>query len=116
VDHLPRPPTPLLKEGRTLTYSELPDRLWAATGYRIADGARFKSFGLLRNQIQHLAQPEGDLAEEALRFTFRVIEPLIFHFWQETVLSNLEDPDTDEYLVERLDDLGIKYRKPKTQK
>jgi hypothetical protein len=56
------------------------------------------------------------LAEDALRFTFRVLEPLMFHFWGETVIGNLEDPDSEEYLVEQVERLHLKYRRPKDAK
>lgn len=58
-EHLPKPPAiktklsleHLLQQGRTYQYSELPDRLWAATGIMVPNLSLYKSFGRLRNSI-----------------------------------------------------------------
>ena len=45
----------LFKYGRTLMYSELPEVLWATTGYRIKELDRYQKFGELRNIIVHIS-------------------------------------------------------------
>lgn len=101
----------LLSEGRTIMYSDLPDVLWATTGHRIPDLDRFRSFGKLRNAITHLTIPDADLSAETLAFGFLVVEPLIRDFWSLDVVEYLEEYDCDceEYLFERLQDIGISY-------
>src|SRR5712691_11356295 len=49
----------LFKQGRTFQWSELPERLWAATGISIPNKNRFDDFGKLRNGIQHFAPTPG---------------------------------------------------------
>ena len=89
----------LFDEGRTLTYSELPDALWAATGYRIPNRTLFMSFGAIRNSITHFAVPEIDLQGETFRFAYEVLEPMVLTFWK---------TDIDEYLM-RCDEGGAVY-------
>jgi hypothetical protein len=85
-DHLPRQTgssaealsiSQLLESGRTYQFSDLPDRLWATTGVTIESLDLFRSFGRLRNQIQHFTHPnEPDLSQRTLAFVFGVIDPL----------------------------------------
>jgi hypothetical protein len=98
----------LFDEGKTLTYSELPDILWASTGYAIEDLQLYKQFGELRNKIQHLGVPDIDLSESTLLFIIKVIEPLLQHFWQTSVLDNLEDDDNLPYICKAL----VEYQIP----
>lgn len=101
----------LLRMGRTIRYEELPELLWASTGYRLTSSKSFLEFGRLRNQIMHCAVPEGELSESALRFCFEVVEPIVRDFWQESLVSYAEQWDdaicSDGYLEERLSELGI---------
>src|SRR5580765_8928988 len=72
-DHLPRSSQAagarldlkdLFKQGRTFEWSDLPERLWAATGLSLPGKERFDAFGKLRNGIQHFAPaPDGDAGE-----------------------------------------------------
>ena len=72
----------LFKQGRTFQWSDLPERLWAATGLLLPGKERFDAFGKLRNGIQHFAPvPDGDAGEETLRFVFEVIDPFIHDCW-----------------------------------
>ncbi|MDK2940484.1 MAG: hypothetical protein PWQ51_2649 [Methanolobus sp.] len=97
----------LLNNGKTYQYSDLPDLLWATTGYTIKNLDFYYDFGKLRNTIQHLAVPDIDLSEETFKFVFYVIEPLIEHFWKTNVFLNLEEDVTAEYLIEALIDRNI---------
>ena len=90
----------LAKTGKTFQYSELPEKLKATTGYKIKDKERFRSFGELRNTIQHFAVPENrDLTQETIEFIFCVIEPLINESWGLYA--------TDFYVENPIDTLGI---------
>ena len=94
----------LLNEGRTLMYSELPDALWATTGYRIKNLQQFNDFGKIRNTITHLAVPNLNLSKETLRFAFQVMKPVISDFWKSDIFDYIGryDPDADEYVHEQL--------------
>ena len=117
---LPKPPDDLtallnigdlLTKGKTIGYFELPDVLWATTGYRIPELERYKEFGKLRNMIQHFASPNFNLSSRTIEFAFTVIEPMIFDFWGDTCFNyvGLLGEETDDYLKEQLDRLGIPY-------
>ncbi|MEM7590866.1 MAG: hypothetical protein AAF383_05000 [Cyanobacteria bacterium P01_A01_bin.83] len=73
----------LVESGKTIQYQELPERLWATTGYRIKNVELYREFGKLRNGIQHFASPYDRtyLSDRNLEFIFGVIDPLINDFW-----------------------------------
>lgn len=106
--------TELLNQGRTIRYEDLPEILWAATGYRVAKTKEFLEFGRLRNQIMHFVVPDGELSDATLRYSFEVIEPVVMEFWKESLVDYAEEWDdvihSDGYLNERLAGLGIKLR------
>lgn len=66
----------LFEYGKTIMYSDLPERLWAATGYRMKDAKRFLEFGKLRNKIMHFAVPNEEVSVTTLEFAFEVIDPM----------------------------------------
>ena len=102
----------LLESGRSADYFELPNLLWATTGYQIPDRLEYERFGRLRNQIQHLTFPlDENLADRTLQFIFRVIAPMAKDFWQVNVVATIEevDPDGIEYVEERLTALGLPF-------
>lgn len=109
--------TELFEHGRTVTYSELPERLWSTTGVRLAKAADFIEFGKLRNKIIHFAVPNVDLPSEVLRFVFEIMEPMMDAFWGESVVPYAEEWDeviaSDGYLGEQVSRLGITVA-PKT--
>jgi len=93
----------LFKQGRTVQWSDLPDRLWAATGLTIPNRARYDSFGRLRNGIQHFAPaPSQDTSEETLRFIFEVVDPFIHECWQLFAVDYDEDSEPYIYFVRAL--------------
>lgn len=104
----------LFDYGKTIQYSDLIEKLWATTGYRLDENKRskFVEFGKLRNMIMHFAIPDIDLSEEVLRFTFEIIDPLLEDFWNESIVPYIEDLDDilliDGYLKETLENLSIK--------
>ena len=93
----------LFKQGRTFQWSDLPDRLWAATGISIPNKATFDSFGKLRNGIQHFGPVPGhDAGEETLRFVFSVIDPFINECWGLFAVDYDEDDEPYVYFVQAL--------------
>lgn len=95
---------------RTLTFGELPDRLWAVTGYRILDLPRFENFGRLRNTITHLGVPSGvDFTEETYRFSYQIMNPMIQHFWDGNLAEyfGAYEDEGAEYVQEKLDHFGL---------
>jgi hypothetical protein len=53
---------------------DIPNRLWAATSLRVPAPEHFRSFGKLRNGIQHFSAPEHvDLHTETSKFVFEVV-------------------------------------------
>lgn len=103
----------LLEKGNTISFFELPDRLWASTGFRINNLNKYRDFGRLRNQIIHFAALNlENLAEITLRFTFEVIEPAINHFWNESVITyTYDDQESELYVLRELERLGINIKK-----
>jgi hypothetical protein len=90
----------LLESGRTIAFSELPARLWATTGIRLSGGERYRSFLRLRNAIQHFTYPTTvDVAAEALRFIYEVIDPFINDCWGLYAIDHNEDHEPYVYLV-----------------
>ena len=99
----------LIEHGQTIMYSELPDRLWATTGYKIEPIELYNKFGRIRNQIIHFAIPNISLSEFTLEFTFKVIEKAINTWWDTTILDYAQEYDDAfiENIFEVLDDLQL---------
>jgi hypothetical protein len=101
----------LFEKGKTIQYSDLPEILWATTGYRIKDVQRFKDFGKLRNMIMHFAVPDTDNSGETLKFVFEVVDPMLQDFWDDSVIPYAEILDevmvVEGYLQEQLKVNGI---------
>jgi len=106
----------LFESGKTLEYSELPERLWAATGYKIKDLAMFNSFGKLRNGIQHFAKPENNLSEIAGEFIYKVIDPILEHFWGLFAVEYCNHKEAENDLIPILVKRGVKFRYPEKLK
>lgn len=106
----------LFESGRTLEYNELPERLWATTGYKIKDLTIFNSFGKLRNGIQHFAVPDEDLGILATDFLYKVIDPILEHFWGLYAVEYCDDEELEEYLIPVLVNRGIDFRYPEKWK
>lgn len=103
----------LFLSGRTVQFAELPDLLWATTGYHLPHVQEYQDFGKLRNQIQHFAVPNVKLADRTLSFIFLVLAPMAKDFWSVNVIECIEgvDPDGIEYVEERLEGLGLPFDK-----
>jgi hypothetical protein len=80
----------LLEHGRTYEFAELPELLWATTGYRMRNTPAFMQFGRLRNRIVHFTVPRGNLAAQTFHFVFEVIEPMVHDFWKWSVLAHAD--------------------------
>jgi len=90
----------LMASGRTIQWSEIPERLWATTGKSIPNRSRFEGFGKLRNNIQHFAAPaDFDVGGETLRFIFEVIDPFLFECWDLFAVDYDEDYERYIYFV-----------------
>lgn len=110
----------LFKYGRTLIYSELPEVLWAATGYRIKELDRSLKFGELQNIIVHFyAAPDCEASTETLKFALEVLDYVVQDFWGESLIYYSQEWDdaiiSDGYLQEQMELLNIQVH-PDTQK
>lgn len=93
----------LVERGRTLQYSDLPERLWAATGLRMPNLEVFNDFGRLRNTVQHFTAPAGrDCSGETSRFIYSVIDPFILECWGLYAIDYNEDYEPYIYLAQAL--------------
>jgi hypothetical protein len=84
----------LLESGRTLSYEELPDQLWATTGIKIERIKQYREFGRLRNQIIHLSTSNsGNLDVLTVLYSLELLDPLVEGFWGKSVIYFIkEDP------------------------
>lgn len=99
----------LFTNGRTLDYADLPARLWAATGITVPALERYKTFGKVRNAIQHFAPP-GRLDTEVSAFIYEVIDPFIHSCWGLYAIDYNEDSERHAYLIKTLIQRGISFR------
>jgi hypothetical protein len=98
-------------EGRTFQYSDLPGRLWAATGIRLANEKTYRDFGRLRNTIQHFAEPNDDLSLRTKQFVFEVVDPFIGEQWGLFAIDyNEESGDHFEHIFESLVEHDLRPR------
>ncbi|EHY0954987.1 hypothetical protein NMT15_003578 [Vibrio cholerae] len=104
----------LFESGKTIQYSELPEKLWAATGYKIEEIGLFNSFGKLRNCIQHFATPDIDLRTETSRFIYLVIDPILEHFWGEYAVEYVDLESYQDDVFEILNSRGLVVRFPES--
>lgn len=91
----------LVKCAKTLQYSELPERLWASTGIRLNNIDIYKSFGELRNTIQHFTAPD-EWKIDTVDFIYKVIDPFINECWGLYAIDFHEDTEPYEYIVDSL--------------
>ncbi|MEG3907885.1 hypothetical protein QT979_06275 [Microcoleus sp. w2-18bC1] len=110
----------LFKYGRTLMYSELPEVLWAATGYRIKELDKYQKFGELRNIIVHFsAAPDCEASTETLKFALEVLDHIVQDFWGESLIYYSQEWDdviiSEGYLREQIEQLNIQVH-PDTQR
>lgn len=90
----------LLESGRTLSYEELPDQLWAATGIKIELITQYREFGRLRNQIVHFSMANANMLDVlALRYSLEVLDPLVESFWGKSVIDFITKDPHDYYAM-----------------
>lgn len=101
----------LVARGRTIQYTDLPDRLWAAAGVRVPDVAQYQEFGRLRNAIQHFVPPpQAQPSEQTIRFIYGVLDRFISECWGLFAIDYNEDYEPYVYLMENLIRRGILFR------
>lgn len=85
----------LLESGRTLSYEELPDQLWATTGIKIERVQQYREFGRLRNQIVHFSRANAETLDVlTIRYSLEILDPLVENFWGISVIDFItKDPD-----------------------
>lgn len=110
VDHLHY--ESLLNKAKTVQYSDLPDHLWATTGMTIENVNLYKTFGQLRNSIQHFAYPESkDCSQLSIQYIYEIIDPFICQCWGLYAVDYYEDSEPT-FLLEALIAREIKFLIP----
>ncbi len=101
----------LLQAGRTIDYADLPEKVWAATGFKFTERQMsiYKEFGKLRNSIQHFASPNYDVSELTSRYVFEFIDPFINSQWGLFAIDFCDDHEPYEYFVEVLARRNIEF-------
>jgi hypothetical protein len=99
----------LLEKGQTITYSELPEKVWAATGVKINNLKLYNDFGKLRNSIQHFAAPNRDVSLQTSQFIYDVIDPFINSEWGMCAMDYCDDSEGYEYLIPVLANRGVEF-------
>ncbi len=92
----------LLESGRTLSYEELPDQLWATTGIKIEPDilTQHRKFGKLRNQIVHFSMANANTLDVlAIRYSLEVLDPLVESFWGKSVIDFITKDPHDYYAM-----------------
>lgn len=102
----------LFESGKTIQYVDLPERLWAATGYKIEAIELFNKFGKLRNCIQHFATPDRDLRTETTYFIYKVVDPILGHFWNKYAIEYVDLDGYEDDIFEIINERGLKVRYP----
>jgi len=101
----------LLEDGRSIDYSDLPEKVWAATGLKFTDKQKqlYKEFGHLRNKIQHFASPRINLQDKITEFIYGVIDPFINSQWGLFAVDFCDDSDPYENLVPAIAHRNIEF-------
>jgi len=102
----------LFMSARTLQYFELPEKLWAVTGYKLENPTIYTEFGKLRNCIQHFATPSTNLSNASSNFIYKIIDPLLEHFWGEYAVEYVDLNEHESDFFELLSSRGITARYP----
>ena len=102
----------LFEGAKTVQYTELPEKLWAVTGYKIVNVEIYQSFGKLRNCIQHFTIPSSDIRIETSDFIYKVIDPILEHFWGDFAIEYVDLESYIEDVFDILKSRGLKVRYP----
>ena len=90
----------LFETGRTIQYFDIPERLWATTGYKLKNQNLYLDFGDLRNNVQHFMRSRSKLylKQKTLEFVFNVVDPFLYDFWGGYAITCIEHPEySDEH-------------------
>lgn len=99
----------IIELGKTISFLDLPEKLWATTGYKIEPLEQYRSFGKLRNCVQHFALPNENLRLRSAKFIYEIIDPILEHFWQLYAVKYC-DIDEEYRLMESLISENIPFR------
>ncbi|MBW4544088.1 MAG: hypothetical protein KME25_06555 [Symplocastrum torsivum CPER-KK1] len=99
----------LLHQGKSIQYSELPERLWAVTGYKINELKTYQDFGKVRNIIQHVALPSSEFNQLTAEFIYKVIDPLIGDLWDFFAVEHCDVDSHEDDMFNILVRYGITY-------
>ncbi len=91
----------LVRSAKTFSYLDLPERLWAATGIQLPNLELYRSFGQLRNTIQHFTVPD-EWPCNTKTFIYEVIDPFINQCWGLYAIDHHEDTDGCHNIVDVL--------------
>ncbi|MBQ8940431.1 MAG: hypothetical protein IJ062_01250 [Firmicutes bacterium] len=92
----------LAEEGRTIEWAELPKVFKAITNCNFENADVFRTFGRLRNSVQHFGiipnRTTTSASLETLRFIYSFIDPFIKEHWGLYAIDFDEDIDSYEHL------------------
>lgn len=82
----------LLENGRTFSYEELPNQLWAATGIKINNIDKYRHFGRLRNQVIHFSMTNAEKVDLlTLNYSLEILDPLVESWWGRSVIDFIKN-------------------------
>lgn len=82
----------LLENGRTFSYEELPNQLWAVTGIKIEHLEEYRNFGRLRNQVIHFSMANSKKLDLlTLDYSLKILDPLVESFWKKSVIDFIKN-------------------------
>ncbi len=103
----------LAEYGKTIEWSDLPKVFKTITGCNFENDSIFKSFGRLRNSVQHFGiipnQSTTSASLETLKFIYSFIDPFINEHWGLYAIDFDEDMDSYEHLPNILIGYEIKF-------
>lgn len=103
----------LAEAGRTIEWSDLPKVFKTITNFNFENADVFRSFGCLRNTVQHFGiipnQTTTSASLETLRFIYSFIDPFINEHWGLYAIDFDEDMDSYEHLTSALIGYEIKF-------
>jgi hypothetical protein len=104
----------LIENGTTVKYSELPDLLWASTGYAMSAKHKkaFTNFGIERNRIVHLGLPgAGTDSTFVMSFLLETLDYICQDIFEASFVLYADEFDevtvSEGYLKEQIDDLKL---------
>jgi len=106
----------LFESGKTIQFFDLPEKLWATTGYKLDNLELYHSFGKVRNCIQHFATPDIEIRTETAKFIYQVIDPVLHHFWDLFAIEYVDICDHESDVFDMLASRGVTARYPEHYK